>query len=71
MVHDTCDIKVLLMMAKGSLEDIFEPLMWATEKARTYWDDVAGQDMMTHVKQMEGYAIGSMKGGCRANASKC
>ncbi len=50
------------MMTKGGAEDIFQPCVWGTPKAIKYWEEVAGQDMMSHAKQMEGFVIGNVKG---------
>ena len=61
-MHDTCNVKVLIMMTKGGAEDILAPLLWAMPKAIKYWEEIAGQNMMGHAKQMEGYAIGNVKG---------
>ena len=60
--HETCEVEVLMVMTKGGAKDILSPLVWATPKALKYWEEVAAQDMEGHAKQMEGYAIGSIKG---------
>ncbi len=60
--HETCSIEVLIMMTKGGTEDLLAPLVWATPKAMTYWEEIVAQNMMGHAKQMEGYAIGNIRG---------
>ncbi len=52
----------MFMAMKGGAEDIFTPMLWMMPKALTYWEKVAGQDLMGHVKQMEGFSIGNVKG---------
>ena len=60
--HETCNVEVLIIMTKGSAEDLLIPLVWATPKAMAYWEEVAAQNMMGHAKQMEGYVISNVRG---------
>ena len=50
------------MIVKGSTEDVFWSMAWTTPKALSYWKHVAAQDLMLHLKQMEGFTVGSVKG---------
>ncbi len=50
------------MIMKGNTKDIFQPTAWASPKALCYWKNVAAQDLMAHLKQMEGFIVRSMKG---------
>jgi len=60
--HESCSLEIMFMAMKGGAEDIFTPTLWMMPKALTYWEKVAGQDLMGHVKQMEGFSIGNVKG---------
>ena len=59
-VNQSCGVHVMLMMMKGSSEDLFAPVVWASEKAKEYWLGVANQDLWIHAQLMEGYCIGAI-----------
>ncbi|KAF8322790.1 uncharacterized protein EI90DRAFT_3130893 [Cantharellus anzutake] len=46
-------------MAKGSSNDVFAPVVWASEKAKEYWLGVAKEPLWLHARLMEGYCIGA------------
>ncbi|KAF8332245.1 uncharacterized protein EI90DRAFT_3015870 [Cantharellus anzutake] len=58
-VNRACGIQVMIMMAKGSSDDLFAPVMWASEKAKEYWLGVAKEPLWLHARLMEGYCIGA------------
>jgi len=51
------------MIVKGNAEDIFQSRAWTTPKALSYWKHITAQDLMAHLKQMEGFTVGNVKGG--------
>ena len=59
-VNQSCGVHVMLMMTKGSSEDLFAPVVWASEKAKEYWLGVANQDLWMHARLMEGYCVGAI-----------
>ncbi|KAF8314889.1 uncharacterized protein EI90DRAFT_3022148 [Cantharellus anzutake] len=58
-VNRACGIQVMIMMAKGSSDDLFAPVVWASEKAKEYWLGVAKEPLWLHARLMEGYCVGA------------
>ena len=49
-------------MCGNEANDMFSPTVWATEKVRHFWHAVAGQNLVDHIRQMEGYVVGAVTG---------
>ena len=52
----------IMFMTKASNNDVFLPVVWASEKAKEYWLGVANQDLWMHVGLMESYCLGVLTG---------
>ncbi len=50
------------MMTQGHTNDIFTPIFWAMDHAKSYWGAVAHVDMGGHVRLMDAHMIGALEG---------
>ncbi len=60
--HESCSLEIIFIAVKGGAKDISTATLWMMPKALTYWVKVVDQDLMVHVKQMEGFSVGNVKG---------
>jgi hypothetical protein len=50
----------MFMMTKGSSDDLFAPVVWASEKAKEYWLGIANENLWQHARLMEAYCVGAL-----------
>ncbi|KAF8317284.1 uncharacterized protein EI90DRAFT_3133908 [Cantharellus anzutake] len=61
MAHQSCGVEILIMMTRGHRDDLFTPVFWATDKAKSYWGALKNIDMEWHLRVMEAHAIGMLE----------
>jgi hypothetical protein len=61
MAHQSCGIKILIIMTQGHCDDLFTPVFWAMDKAKSYWGALKNIDMEWHLHVMEAHAIGMLE----------
>ena len=69
-IHESCNAEVVILMCGSDANNLFAPTVWVTNKVKHFWNVVTAQNLMDHIKQMEGYVIRAVSGQYRIQLAK-